>query len=64
MANRLPQAADCERCWNYDLNEETGCYECRASLDEDEMLCFLSGIGWQCPYFRFNDEYEVVRRQN
>ncbi len=64
MQHRAPRATDCERCWNYNFNEESGCFECRMDLDEDEMGRFMTGTVWQCPYFRFNDEYEVVRKQN
>ncbi len=62
--NRVPGAADCERCWNYIYDEYTDTYFCRMELDEDELSHFLTGTLWQCPYFRFNDEYEVVRKQN
>lgn len=64
MEKRVPQATNCECCWNYVFNDESGCFECQMDLDEDEMTRFLSGTVWQCPYFRFNDEYEVVRKQN
>ncbi len=33
------------------------------NLDEDEMYRFLSGSRWECPYFRRDDEYDVVRHQ-
>ena len=55
---------DCEQCWNYVFDEQLGCFYCQMDLDEDEMSRFLSGARWNCPYFRFNDEYEVVRNQN
>ncbi len=59
-----PGAVDCERCWNYIYDEYTDSYFCRMALDEDELGQFLAGTLRQCPYFRFNDEYEVVRKQN
>ena len=33
------------------------------NLDEDEMYRFLSGTQQECPYFRLDDEYAVVRHQ-
>lgn len=58
------RSTDCEACWNYVFDEELGANVCQMDLDEDEMSRFLSGVHWQCPYFRFNDEYQVVRKQN
>lgn len=55
---------NCEECWNYVFDERTGTFYCQMDLDEDEMSRFLAGARWNCPYFRFNDEYEVVRKQN
>ena len=39
------------------------CYCCMVNLDEDEMYRFLSGTQQECPYFRLDDEYAVVRHQ-
>jgi hypothetical protein len=33
------------------------------NLDEDEMYRFLTGNQKECPYFRADDEYAVVRHQ-
>jgi len=55
---------DCEQCWNYVYDEEQDCFYCQINLDEDEMGRFMRGERWNCPYFRFNDEYAVVRKQN
>lgn len=57
-------AADiCDKCVNYIYDEENECYCCLVNLDEDEMYRFLSGTRRECPYFRLEDEYGVVRRQ-
>lgn len=58
------QSRGCECCVYYDFNEETGQYECRLSLDEDEMSSFLSGNTGECRFFNFYDEYSVVKKQN
>ena len=34
------------------------------NLDEDEMLRFLTGSFGNCPYYRDNGEYRIVRKQN
>ena len=54
---------NCESCSNYVYEEDYDCYICLVNLDEDEMYRFLSGNKWECPYFRRDDEYGVVRHQ-
>ena len=57
------RAANCESCEFYDYDEYTDTYSCRVNLDEDEMYKFLTDSWKNCPYYRNNDEYEVVRHQ-
>ncbi len=54
----------CDNCVNYTYDEECEEYFCDAPIDEDEMSRFLSGDNKTCPYFRLNDEYAIVRKQN
>lgn len=53
----------CEQCGNYEYDEDYECYTCAVDLDEDEMARFLSDSFRNCPYFQFNDEYRIVRKQ-
>lgn len=53
----------CESCVNYIYDEDYGYYICEADLDEDEMSSFMRSAEFQCPYYRLDDEYAVVRRQ-
>lgn len=53
----------CESCMNYEYDEDYECYVCAMDLDEDEMFRFLSNTFDNCPYFQYNDEYRIVRRQ-
>ena len=55
--------ANCEYCTNYVYDEDYECYVCDKNLDEDEMFRFLSGDNRECPYYRLDDEYAVVRHQ-
>lgn len=57
-------ATNCEMCANYYYDDETEEYCCDVSLDEDEMVHFLSSPDYNCPYYRLDDEYGVVRKQN
>lgn len=57
------QADSCETCENYVYDEEFEYYVCTASLDEDDMARFMGSQRFDCPYYRLNDEYRIVRRQ-
>lgn len=57
-------SANCETCNNYIYIEEYGYFVCDVNLDEDEMEKFITGTFFNCPYYRTNDEYEIVRKQN
>ncbi len=54
----------CENCRNYVYDEETDCMICEQNLDEDEMRLFLICQTEHCPYYDFDDEYAIVRKQN
>ena len=53
----------CEMCGYYQYDEDEDCYYCSMSLDEDERYDFMSGNVKRCPYFQYNDEYKIVRKQ-
>lgn len=53
----------CDNCINYVYNEDYEYYECLVNLDEDELSRFMSYHVSDCPYFRLDDEYAVVRKQ-
>ena len=53
----------CEMCSNYVYDEDYDYYVCEMDLDEDEMYRFLSSSVDSCPYFRGEDEYQIVRKQ-
>ncbi|HCM13578.1 MAG TPA: hypothetical protein DHW85_10400 [Lachnospiraceae bacterium] len=54
---------NCDYCINYSYDEDFNYYICEMNLDEDEMSRFISGNFASCPYFQFNDEYKIVRKQ-
>lgn len=53
----------CECCSNYIYDDEYECYVCQANLDEDDMGRFLGRAVNNCPYYQFNDEYKIVKKQ-
>lgn len=59
----MAQLTSCETCSNYVYDPESDCYLCQVNLDEDEMYRFLSDTFYACPYYRREDEYEIVRHQ-
>ncbi|MBR5157120.1 MAG: hypothetical protein IKW59_05065 [Clostridia bacterium] len=54
----------CETCAYYDYDGETDDYGCSVSFDEDDISLFYSGGRNACPYYRFYDEYKMVKKQN
>ena len=54
--------SQCEQCVYHEWDDEFEAYVCVMVLDEDEM----QSVSYQyktCPYFRFGDEYQIVRKQ-
>ena len=58
------QQGSCESCLYYEYDEDYEQYLCTVSLDEDEMMRFLSRNNADCPYYHDGDEYKTVRKQN
>ena len=56
--------SQCESCANCYFDDELEEYCCDISLDEDEMMRFLTTSNYHCPYFRLDDEYGIVKKQN
>lgn len=55
--------ADCNTCTYYEYDEEFEEYFCSANMDEDDVMRLYTAKG-DCPFFRLDDEYAVVRKQN
>ncbi|MBE7059347.1 MAG: hypothetical protein E7389_00830 [Ruminococcaceae bacterium] len=56
--------ADCEHCLNFVYDEEYDEYICGVDMDEDEAARLFGQKRNVCPYFRFGDDYTIVRKQN
>ncbi len=54
---------NCDFCANYVYDDYEEYYHCLVNLDEDEMQNFLKASVDNCPYFRADDEYKIVRKQ-
>lgn len=54
----------CDSCVFYVYDDDMEAYLCQIDLDEDEIGRFMNGSVSECPYYRHDDEYGVVRKQN
>ncbi len=54
----------CESCYSYRFDDQSGYYVCEMDLDEDEAERYFHGGYSGCPFYRSNDDYEIVRHQN
>ena len=61
--NDMKEKANCDYCAYNEYDEEYDSYTCQVNLDEDEMGRYMEGNFKSCPYFRYRDEYKIVRKQ-
>ena len=54
----------CEECIYYDYDEDYEEYVCLANMDEDDMARIMLGRHKECPFYRPEDDYTIVRKQN
>ncbi len=51
-------------CAYYVYDEDCDGYVCLADMDEDDYMRYISTRDKGCPFFRLDDEYKIVRKQN
>lgn len=56
-------SVNCESCGNYIYDEEFEEYYCQMNLDEDEYGRMMFDSNYKCPFYKFDNEYEVVWKQ-
>ena len=54
---------NCEDCIYYEYDEEDEAYYCTVNMDEDDYSRLLQSGYKQCPFYRHEDEYSIVRHQ-
>lgn len=52
----------CDSCMYFEYDEEYEEYVCGVNMDEDEMVRFMEDRHYSCPYYRYGDEYAIVRK--
>ncbi len=62
--HKVQPPADCENCQYFDYDEEFDEEICTISMDEDDALRIMEQGARVCPYYRYYDEYTMVRKQN
>lgn len=55
--------AMCDTCVYFVYDDDLGEDVCMVDMDEDELLRFYDSSDRQCPYYRLDDEYGVVKHQ-
>ncbi|MDY6352914.1 DUF6472 family protein [Candidatus Weimeria sp. HCP3S3_B5] len=53
----------CESCNNYVYDEDDEAYVCDVDIDEDDMVRLFSSHYKECPFYRSDNEYAVVKHQ-
>lgn len=53
----------CDECTYYEYDEDDEAYYCGVDMDEDDYARLMGSSKSECPYFRNNNEYEVVKHQ-
>ena len=64
MMKKKKKATSCLSCENFEYDEECGEEVCVMELDEDELYRLSDRESTGCPFYRFRDEYRIVRKQN
>lgn len=55
--------ASCDSCVYNVYDEDDEEYYCEVDMDEDDAARLMQGHYKECPYYRLDDEYAVVRHQ-
>ena len=55
--------SNCDMCSYYVYDEDDDCYVCLVDMEDDYMRYIVSSER-ECPFFKLDDEYAIVRKQN
>lgn len=54
---------NCDNCNYFVYDEDDDDWYCTVNMDEDDYARLIQGRYRQCPYYRHEDEYQIVRHQ-
>lgn len=63
MSTNNRKETSCDSCAYLLYDEEYEEYVCDVNMDEDDMSRLLSDSHYGCPFYKYGDEYSVVRKQ-
>lgn len=63
MDKRNMAASGCDTCNYYVYDEDYEEYVCDVNMDEDDVARLFSDSHFNCPYYKSDDEYKIVRKQ-
>lgn len=56
--------SNCDTCSFFRYDDDYEEYVCMAGgMDEDDYSRLMSGIARECPYYNYDNEYAVVKKQ-
>ena len=53
----------CDTCVYYQYDEDEEAEVCEANMDEDDYVRLRTQEYRNCPFYRSNDDYKIVRHQ-
>jgi len=60
----MEEASQCATCIHYVYDNYADEYYCDVDFDEDENVSLATGKTIECPYYRYYNEYDTVKKQN
>lgn len=57
-------SGSCDTCSFYVYDEDYEDYMCQVNMDEDDVVRLMTDQKYTCPYYQYDNEYLIVRKQN
>ncbi len=64
MVTKMNEFDQCATCAHYLYDNYADEYYCDVDIDQDEYSAMASGKRYECPYYRYYNEYDTVKKQN
>lgn len=61
--SKKQQQSSCDTCLYYIYDEDYESYMCDMDMDEDEYVRLVTDQRYSCPYYQYDNEYAVVKKQ-
>ena len=60
----MAKSGNCDTCCYLVYDDEMEEYVCDVNMDEDDYARIMTNHRFECPYYQYDDEYKIVRKQN